>query len=278
MRMNKIISQVRPDIKKALKEDCPQTDVTTNACVATSDRVEAEVIAKRKVVLSGLVIFGEVMRQADRRIRVRYLAGDGDAINARRVVIRLHGPGASILTAERTALNYLQRMCGIASLTAGYVQRVKGTKAKIFDTRKTTPNMRILEKYGVVCGGGHNHRMSLSDQPLIKENHIKAAGDIETAVRKLRRVTKKRIILEVTNPGEAIEGLNAGADILLLDNMPPALVKKIVKLIAGRAVIEVSGGVSLENVRKYALAGADRISVGAITHSAPAADLSLLLR
>jgi len=274
--MDKIIRLVRPDIKRALKEDCTLADITTSACVAKSGRTAAEVIAKQKVVLSGVQLFGEVMRLADKRIRLEFLAKDGEIAASRQSVIRLYGKGASILTAERTALNYFQRMCGIASLTARFVTAIKGTKAKILDTRKTTPNMRLLEKYAVVCGGGHNHRMNLSDGLLVKENHIKAAGGISRAVRNIRKVTKKPVILEVTGHRELEEGLNAGVEILLLDNMTPARVKKMVQLINGRALVEVSGGVNLKNVRNYALAGADRISVGALTHSAPTADLSLL--
>lgn len=276
MRMDKIIRLVRPDIKKALEEDCPLGDITTSACIAKSGKIVAEVIAKQKVVLSGIKLFGEVMRLADRRIRLEFLAKDGETAAPRQSIMKLYGKSASILTAERTALNYFQRMCGIASLTARFVTAVKGTKAKILDTRKTTPNMRLLERYAVVCGGGHNHRLNLSDGLLVKENHIKSAGGISAAVQKIRKVTKKPVILEVTNRREVQEGLEEKVEILLLDNMAPARVKKMAQLINGKALVEVSGGVNLENVRKYALAGADRISVGALTHSAPAGDISLL--
>ncbi len=276
MRIDKIINLIRPDIKRALKEDCPAEDITTSACTAKSGKAVGEVIAKQKVVLSGIQLFGEVMRLADKRIRLEFLAKDGEIAAPRQSIIKLCGKSAPILTAERTALNYLQRMCGIATLTAQFVTAVEGTKAKILDTRKTTPNMRLLEKYAVLCGGGHNHRLNLSDGLLVKENHIKSAGGISAAVRNIRKVTKKPVILEVTNSREVEEGLDVEVEILLLDNMTPARVRKMTKLINGKALVEVSGGVNLGNVRKYALAGVDRISVGALTHSAPAGDLSLL--
>jgi len=244
--------------------------------VDRSGKSRAELVAKSELVLSGLEVFREVMKTADAGTEVVLKKKDGRRVRQGEVVARLSGKSRSILLAERTALNYLQRMCGIATLTAKLAQKLKGTKAKLLDTRKTTPNMRLLEKYAVRCGGGHNHRTDLSDMPLVKENHIMAAGGITEAVRKLRRVTKKRIIIEVKNKKEILEGLEAGVDILLLDNMTPATVAKMVKIVNRRAKIEVSGGVNINNIRRYALAGADRISVGSLTHSAPAADLSLL--
>lgn len=257
-------------------EDCPRGDITTKACVEKSGIASAVLLVKSESVLSGLELFREVMRAVDGKTAVVFKMKDGQKAKPGDVAARLRGKSRSILIAERTALNYLQRMCGIATLTGRFVEKVKGTKARILDTRKTTPNMRLLEKYAVRCGGGINHRMDLSEMPLIKENHILAAGSITAAVRKLRRVTKKRVIVEVRNKSELMEALAAGADILLLDNMSPSMVGKMAKIAGGRAEIEVSGGVSLSNVRGYALAGADRISVGALTHSAPAADLSLL--
>ena len=271
-----LLRKIRPHIREALKEDCPGGDVTTENCVSKTGVTSAVVVAKQNLVVSGTAVFAAVMKEVDKGVRVFPAFADGRIVRKGTVVIKLRGRSASILRAERVALNYLQRMCGIATLTEQFVRLTKGTKGRIYDTRKTTPTLRILEKYAVACGGGFNHRMSLSDAPLIKENHIRAAGGITNAVRMIRRRVRKPVVLEVTNFQEIREGLGAGAEVLLLDNMTPAQVKKAAGLIAGRALIEVSGGMSLKNVRQFALAGAERISVGALTHSAPAADLSLL--
>ena len=276
MSMRNIIARIGEDIKRALKEDCPGADITSNGCVDKLEKSSADLVAKSELLLSGLEVFREVMKAADPGTKVVFKKKDGQRLKKGEVVAQISGKSRSILRAERTALNYLQRMCGIATLTADMSEKLKGTKAILLDTRKTTPNMRLLEKYAVRCGGGHNHRSSLSDMPLVKENHILAASGITKAVRKLRRVTKKRIIVEVKNKKELLEGLEAGANILLLDNMTPAMVAKMVKIVSGRAEVEVSGGININNIRRYALAGADRISVGSLTHSAPAADLSLL--
>jgi len=276
MHINKIIGEIGSLIRAALKEDCPENDITTNACVDPAQQCRAVVKAKQDMVLAGIPVFCAVMKEVDKSIRLSPLRKDGQRVHKGDVVLKIHGKCAAILRAERVALNYLQRMCGIATLTARYVEQVSGAKAKVLDTRKTTPNMRLLEKYAVTCGGGYNHRMDLSDQPLIKENHIRAAGGITAAVRMARKSRKKPLILEVTDRREALEGLAAGADILLLDNMTPRQAREIAKLARGKALIEVSGGVTLKTARQFALAGADRISVGALTHSAPAADLSLL--
>ncbi len=276
MSINTIIRKMRPLICEALREDCPQKDITSSACVSKSQFNHAIVIAKQDMILSGIPVFCAVMKEVDKSIRISRLRKDGEAVKKGTVALEIYGKSVAILRAERVALNYLQRMCGIASITAQFVKLVAGTKANILDTRKTTPNMRLLEKYAVTCGGGHNHRMSLSDMPLIKENHIRAAGGIAEAVRRTRKVCRKTLILEVTSRQEVMEGLAIGADILLLDNMTARQVKEMVKLCAGKALVEVSGGVTFKTVRKFALAGADRISVGALTHSAPAADISLL--
>lgn len=273
-----LLRTLLPDIKRAIREDAPAGDITSIATLPAGSISSGVVVAKEEMVLAGLDIFREVMKVVDSKLSIKLLAKDGKSVEKGDEVVRFSGGSRSILKGERVALNYLQRMCGIASATSKFVERVKGTKAKILDTRKTTPNMRLLEKYAVKCGGGHNHRFSLSDAPLIKENHIVAAGSIAKAVKGLKKRGAKPIILEVTNKREVLEGLEARADILLLDNMTPAKVKEMVKLIAGKALIEVSGGVNLKNVRSYALAGADRISIGSITHSVPSSDLSLLLK
>lgn len=227
-------------------------------------------------MVSGIGVFSTTMKAVDKNTRVTPLVKDGVGVRKGTVLIKISGRSASILKAERVALNYFQRMCGVATLTSRFARLIKGTKAEVFDTRKTTPTLRLFEKYAVVCGGGRNHRSSLSDAPLIKENHIRSGGGIASVVGKIRGASKKPLIVEVTNLTEVKEGLAAGVDILLLDNMTPALVKNAVKLIDGRALVEVSGGINLKNIRKFAAAGADRISVGALTHSVEAADISLL--
>jgi len=276
--IKKIIEDVRQTLKLAIKEDCPSGDITSAYCVPAKSISTALLVAKEAMVLSGLPIFKEVMLLVDKKLSVKLLLKDGDKVKKGAKVITVEGKSRSILKGERVALNYLQRMCGVATLTAKFVKELKGAKTEILDTRKTTPNMRKLEKYAVICGGGINHRHSLSDQPLIKENHIKSAGGIGKAIEGVRRMTGDPIILEVRNKKEVLEGLKHKADILLLDNMKPAEVKKMVALINSRALTEVSGGITLENVKSYGQAGVDRISSGSLTHSVPSADLSLLFR
>ncbi|MBI5637418.1 MAG: carboxylating nicotinate-nucleotide diphosphorylase [Nitrospinae bacterium] len=276
--MPKLLHKIAPSLKEALKEDAYNNDITTSACVTMSQAGTAVVIAKQDMTLAGLPVFAAVMRLVDRNIGVTPRYKDGQTVKKGSVIVSLRGKSAAILRAERVALNYLQRLCGIATLTARFAREAKGTKAVILDTRKTTPGLRLLEKYAVRCGGGQNHRMDLAHMPLIKENHIRAAGGIANAVARVKRLGKRPVILEVTNRAEVLRGLRAGADILLLDNMTPARVRAMVKLIGGRALVEVSGGVNLKTVKRFARAGADRISVGALTHSATAADISLLFR
>ncbi len=271
-----IFEKIKKDIRRALKEDCPSGDITSSSCISPKAVSSAFVIAKGDMVISGLQVFREVMLAVDAKTMVALLAKDGDRVKKGGKVLRLKGRSVSLLKGERVALNYLQRMCGVATLTALFVKEVRGTKAKIFDTRKTTPLLRDIEKYAVTCGGGFNHRISLSDMPLIKENHITAAGGIANAVKQVKRKTDKAVMLEARNRLEVLAGLKAGAELLLLDNMVPAEVRKMVALIKGRAVVELSGGVSLKSVKRYASTGVDRISIGALTHSAPASDLSLL--
>ena len=268
--------KVRGDLKNAILEDCPDGDITSEGSVSRDAKSKGVVVAKEGMTLAGLEIFREIMKLVDRKTELKLHFKDGDTVLKGKKIISFSGKSRSILKGERVALNYLQRMCGIATVTARFVNEVKGTKALILDTRKTTPNMRALEKYAVRCGGGVNHRFSLSDVPLIKENHIVAAGGIMNAVKGIKKQKRVKVILEVTNKREVMEGMEAGAEILLLDNMTPAQVKEMVKIIGKSALVEVSGGVNLKNVRSYAKAGADRISVGAITHSAPSADLSLV--
>ena len=278
MNIQNILRGITPSLKEALKEDACHNDITTSACAMKGQAGNAAVVAKQDMTLAGLPVFAAVMRLVDRNMRITPHYKDGQAVKKGSVIISLRGKSASILRAERVALNYLQRLCGIATLTARFVKEAEGSKAAILDTRKTTPGLRLLEKYAVRCGGGQNHRMDLAHMPLIKENHIRAAGGIANAVARVKRLGKRPLILEVTDRDEVLQGLRAGADILLLDNMTCAQARAMVKLIDGRALVEVSGGINLKTVKRFAQTGVDRISAGALTHSATAADISLLFR
>jgi nicotinate-nucleotide pyrophosphorylase (carboxylating) len=268
-------------IRLALAEDIGGKDITTEALVGKSLSGKAVIVAKQDGVPAGLSVAKEVFRAVNRRISFVMLKRDGQRVKRGKRIAVIQGKVRDILAAERTALNFLQRLSGIATLTAQYVSRVKGTKAKILDTRKTTPGLRMLEKQAVKAGGGRNHRMGLFDMFLIKENHIKAAGGITEAVRKAKsKRRKEKIEVEVRNLRELEEAIEARPDWIMLDNMSIERTKKAVKMIrsAGpRIKIEASGNVNLNNVRKIALTGVDYISVGALTHSAKAMDLSLIL-
>jgi nicotinate-nucleotide pyrophosphorylase (carboxylating) len=239
------------------------------------------IVAKQDGVLAGLYVGKEVFQAVNRRISFKILKRDGQKVKEGQRIAVIQGEVRDILAAERTALNFLQRLSGIATLTAQYVSRVKGTKAKTLDTRKTTPGLRVLEKQAVKAGGGQNHRMGLFDMFLIKENHIKAAGGIVEAVRKARlKRRKEKIEVEVRNLRELEEAIRAKPDWIMLDNMSIQQMKKAVKMVRSaspKIKIEASGNVTLNNVRKIALTGVDFISIGALTHSAPGMDLSLIL-
>jgi nicotinate-nucleotide pyrophosphorylase (carboxylating) len=234
-------------------------------------------------VLAGVAVLAETFQQVDPAVAVQALAADGQAIEPRDTIARIRGPAASILKGERVALNLLQRLCGIASLTRRYVDAVADTGAIVVDTRKTTPGLRALEKYAVRVGGGHNHRTNLSDGVLIKDNHLAAVRNeghgIAEAVRRARAAAPHtvRVEVEVTSLDEVDEAIAAAPDIILLDNMAPALMAEAVSRVGGRALTEASGGIRLETVRAVAEAGVDLISVGALTHSVPALDISLEL-
>ena len=220
-----------------------------------------------------------VFARVDPALKVTLAARDGDRVKKGGVVLRIVGPTAALLTAERTALNFIQRLSGVATLSRKYAAAVDGTGTRVVDTRKTTPGWRALEKYAVRCGGCVNHRSSLGEHVLIKDNHIAAAGSLTKAVKLCRAAAphSAKIEVEATTLAEVKEAVRAGAEVILLDNMSPALVRSAVAIIAGAAVVEVSGGVRYETLRDYALPGVDVISVGALTHSAPAADLSLTI-
>jgi nicotinate-nucleotide pyrophosphorylase (carboxylating) len=264
-------------IAKALEEDLGHGDVTTSAILSGDEDGNARAVAKEDMVIAGIDLFKEVFLSVDSDIGFHTDCHDGTVAKKGAVLAEISGAIKNILIAERVALNFFQRLCGIATLTQKYVEQVKGTGAKIVDTRKTTPCLRDLEKYAVRMGGGFNHRFGLDGGVLIKDNHINAAGGITNAVRGIRHnipLTLK-IEVEVKDLKEVEEALASGVDIIMLDNMETEEMKKAVLLIKGRAIVEASGNVTLGRVREIAETGVDCISVGALTHSAPAADISL---
>ena len=265
--------QISRIVKLALEEDIGSGDITTNATVPEGHVSTAVVRAKEECVVCGLNVAEEVFRQLDGDVKFTKLRKDGETAGKGEAIAEISGRTRAILTGERTALNFLQRMSGIATKTKNMLHLIEGTNAKLLDTRKTTPGLRVLEKYAVVCGGGTNHRMGLYDQVLIKDNHISVAG-IRRAVE-LTRKTGKRVEIEVKTSDQISEALEAGADIIMLDNMPLDDIKKSIKMIGSKAIVEVSGGVSEKTIRDIAEAGADWISVGALTHSVRSVDISI---
>ncbi len=266
-------------IDLALEEDAGLGDVTSRALFPAKHRSRAVIDARQELVVCGLEVAAAVFARADPALKVRLLAADGDRIKPGTAVLRVEGPTAALLTAERTALNFLQRLSGVATQARRFAAAVRGTGVRIVDTRKTTPGFRALEKYAVRCGGCFNHRSSLGEHVLIKDNHIAAAGSLTRAVRLCQAAAPPgaKIEVEAGTLAEVREACRAGAGIILLDNMTPAQVGAAVKVIAGRAMVEVSGGVRFDTLRDYALPGVDVISIGALTHSAVAADLSLTI-
>jgi len=265
-------------IRTALAEDIGTGDVTTAATVAKNTPVRAQLVAKENFLLAGIEVAGRVFSLLDRAVAFEPLIHDGQRVKRGEVLAWIKGEASTLLQAERVALNLLQRMSGVATLTARFVAEVADTGAVIVDTRKTTPGLRLLEKYAVRIGGGGNHRMALYDGVLIKENHIAAAGGISAAIGRARQQVPHtlKIECEVRNLDEVAEALEAGADILLLDNMEPGQLRRAVELIDRRAVTEASGGVNLDTVRSIAETGVCLISVGALTHSCRAVDISML--
>jgi nicotinate-nucleotide pyrophosphorylase (carboxylating) len=264
-----------PLVEAALAEDLGPGDATSQALLSPEDRGEAVLEARAEIVVCGLEIAREVF--ARRGVTCDSVARDGDAAGAHAPLARVHGPSIGILEAERTALNFVQRLSGVATHTRRFTLAVRGTHAEIVDTRKTTPGWRTLEKYAVRCGGGRNHRLALFDGILIKDNHIAAVGSVGRAVALARERGSRhlRVRVEVESLAQAREALDAGADALLVDNQPPDVVAAIVAAVKGRARVEASGGVTLDTVAAIARTGVDEISVGALTHSAPAADVAL---
>jgi nicotinate-nucleotide pyrophosphorylase (carboxylating) len=266
-------------IDLALEEDAGLGDVTSRAIFSPRDRARGFIDAKEDLVLCGLEVAARVFARVDPAIKATPRVRDGARVKRGARVLDLAGPTISLLTAERTALNFLQRLSGVATQARRFADAVAATGVRIVDTRKTTPGWRALEKYAVRCGGCFNHRSSLGEHVLIKDNHIAAAGSLARAVKLARAAAphSAKIEVEAKTLAEVKEAVQARADVILLDNMAPETIRRAVALIGGRAVIEVSGGVRFENLRDYALPGVDVISIGALTHSARAVDLSLTI-
>ncbi len=264
-------------VQQALAEDVGPGDVTSEWVLEPELQAVGRFLVKEPGVIAGLEVVEEVFRQVDVRIRFRPLLADGVPVQAGEVAARVEGPAISLLSAERVALNFLQRMSGIATQARRYVEAVQGTQAIILDTRKTAPGLRVLDKLAVRLGGASNHRFGLFDMVLIKDNHIAAAGGITAAVRRVRarNSTRLPVEVEVTNLDQLAEALAVGADRIMLDNMDIATMRRAVDLVAGRVLLEASGGITLESVAQVAATGVDYISVGALTHSVKALDVSL---
>lgn len=264
-------------IKSALCEDISSEDVTTNAVLKEFCLGEAELICKQDGIICGLPVFCRVFEILDEQTKVELLVKEGDKVKRGQVIARLEGDMRVLLSGERTALNFLQRMSGIATYTSEVVKLLEGSSTKLLDTRKTTPNMRVFEKYSVKIGGGLNHRYNLSDGVLLKDNHIGAAGGVKQAVEAAKAYAPfvRKIEVEVENLDMCREAVEAGADIIMLDNMSPEDMAAAVKLIGGRALTECSGNITRENIAKITATGVDFVSSGALTHSAPILDLSL---
>ena len=265
-------------VKSALDEDGAFNDLTTIATVVSDRHARGRLVARAPGVLCGVALALEAFRTLDPKVTMRVDSEDGARLTPGDSVLYLSGHARALLAAERVALNFMQRLSGVASITARYVDAVRGTRAKILDTRKTTPGWRLLEKYAVRAGGGANHRLNLSTAVLIKDNHLAAVdGDVGLAVRRARDLAPvgTKVEVECDRVEQVRAAIAAGADIIMLDNMAPATMRECVALVDGRALVEASGGVTLESVRAIAETGVDWISVGALTHSAPALDLAL---
>jgi len=268
---------LRESLVAMLGEDIGTGDITARANSPPDARVDVRYVSKQPLVAAGLAVIQEVVLLVDPEVSFTALTTDAASPEKGIALAEIRGSARSILTAERTSLNLLQRMCGIATLTRQYVERVRGTRARIIDTRKTVPGWRVLDKYAVTCGGGMNHRMGLFDGVLIKNNHLAFHSSITKAIEEARRHVGHlvKIEVEVRSLDELNTALAAGADVILLDNFTSELTRKAVELVAGRVPLESSGGITLDTVRSFAETGVDYISVGALTHSAPAVDIHL---
>ena len=277
--MNEITMKLNADrlIRMALEEDITSEDITTNSVMREKQRGEVQLLCKETGIIAGIWVFERVFTLLDENTETEFYVKDGDKVEKGQLLGIVRGDIRVLLSGERTALNYLQRMSGIATYTRQIADLLKGSKTKLLDTRKTTPNMRIFEKYAVKTGGGYNHRYNLSDGILLKDNHIGAAGSVRKAVEMAREYAPfvRKIEVETENLDMVKEALEAGADIIMLDNMSPEMMKEAVALIDGKAQTECSGNVTKENIERLISIGVDYISSGALTHSAPILDLSL---
>lgn len=277
--MNMITTKLNVDelILMALREDISSEDITTNSVMREKKNGRVQLICKQDGIVAGLHIFKRTFELLDENISVKMYFKDGDSVKNRDIIAEIEGDVRVLLSGERTALNFLQRMSGIATYTNNVVKLLEGSSVKLLDTRKTTPNMRIFEKYAVKMGGGYNHRYNLSDGILLKDNHINAAGGVAEAIKMAKEYTSfvRKIEVEVENLEMMKEALDAGADIIMLDNMTPEMMKKAVAMAAGKAETECSGNITKENIKTVIETGVDYISSGALTHSAPILDVSL---
>ena len=277
--MNDITMRLNADelIKMALREDISSEDVSTNAVMPEPKAGEVELIAKQVGIICGMDVYERVFKILDENTVVEKLVSDGDKVTTGQLMAKVKGDIRVLLSGERVALNYLQRMSGIATYTHDVAELLKGSKTVLLDTRKTTPNMRIFEKYAVKCGGGQNHRYNLSDGVLLKDNHIGAAGSITKAIEMAKAYAPfvRKIEIETETLEQVSEAADAGADIIMLDNMDVATMKEAVKIINGRAKTECSGNVTKENIKNIIDSGVDYVSSGALTHSAPILDISM---
>lgn len=277
--LNPVTNAINADelIKMALREDVSNEDVSTNAVIDGYVLGSVQLICKQDGVICGLSVFERTFKILDESCEIDFFAVDGDRVKKGQLIAGLRGDIRALLSGERTALNFLQRMSGIATYTSQVAALLEGSKTKLLDTRKTTPNMRLFEKYAVKVGGGNNHRYNLSDGILLKDNHIGAAGGIRQAVERAKAYASfvRKIEVEVETLDGVREALDAGADIIMLDNMAPAQMKEAVALIGGRALTECSGNITRENIKEVLDTGVDFVSSGALTHSAPILDLSL---
>lgn len=268
---------VDPFILSALKEDITSEDVTTNAVMPKACPGEVDLICKEEGIICGLDVFARVFELLDEKTEITFFVKDGDEVKAGELMAKVCGDIRVLLSGERTALNYLQRMSGIATYTKSIAKLLEGTKVHLLDTRKTSPNNRIFEKYAVRVGGGHNHRYNLTDGVLLKDNHIGAAGGVKQAIQMAKEYAPfvRKIEVEVENLEMVKEAVDAGADIIMLDNMTPEIMKEAIEIVDHKAEIEISGNVTRENIERIKGLGVDYISSGALTHSAPILDLSL---
>jgi nicotinate-nucleotide pyrophosphorylase (carboxylating) len=267
-------------IKQALDEDLGLGDITTDNLFKKNHKSTAKIIAKQNLILCGVEIAKQVFETIDNTLKIRFAYKDGQLVKKNSVIMQISGSSKSILNAERTVLNFLQRLSGIATQTAKFVNIAKKYSVKVADTRKSLPGFRYLDKYAVRCGGGHNHRMSLADSVMVKDNHISAVGSIKKAVETIKDKTPHtaKIEVETKTLTQVKEAIEAGVDIIMLDNTTPAQILKAKKIIAGKAIVEVSGGITLENFERFTKTKPDVISIGSLTHSVKAADISLQIK